>query len=61
MRVNLKIKHIKKKLNGTYRKKLDNSVALKYKWKASTSIEKGLAITINDYLKYFLFTKRKSF
>ena len=58
--VNLRIKHIKKKLDGTHRKKLDNSIALKYKWKASTSIKKGLSITVNDYLKYFLLTKRKS-
>ncbi len=49
--VNLKIKHVKKNLDGTKKKLLDISLAKKYGWKYKTSLEKGLSITINDYLK----------
>ena len=48
--VNLRIKYVKKSFNGTFRKKLDISLANSYKWKAKTPLEKGLLITINDYL-----------
>lgn len=48
--INLKIKYIKKNFNGTFRKKLDISLANSYNWKAKTSLEKGLLITINDFL-----------
>jgi len=49
--VNLKIKFVKKTLDGTRRKLLDVSLASKYGWKYKTSLEKGLSITINDYLQ----------
>jgi len=49
--VNLKINYKIKKPNGTMRKLLDVSLAKKYGWKYKTSLKKGLAITINDYLK----------
>ena len=49
--VNLKIVNEEKKLEGTYKKLLDVSLARKYGWAYKTSLEKGIAITINDYLK----------
>ena len=49
--VNLRINYINKSLNGTFRKKLDLTVASKYGWKAKTPIETGLLLTINDYLE----------
>ena len=57
--VNLKILNEKKKLEGTYRKLLDVSLAKKYGWSYKTSLDKGIAITINDYLekKYSLSQK----
>ena len=57
--VNLKIKYIKKNFNGTFRKKLDISLANSYKWKAKTPLKKGLLITINDFLSK-KFTKKTS-
>jgi GDP-L-fucose synthase len=49
--VDLGIKYINKSFNGTFRKKLDLTVASKYGWKAKTPIETGLLLTINDYLE----------
>jgi len=49
--VNFKINYIKEKPNGTMKKLLDVSLARKYGWRYKTSLKKGLAITINDYLK----------
>ena len=49
--VNLKIKHEKSNLDGTYRKLMDSSLAKKYGWKYKTDLDVGLAITINDYLE----------
>tara|TARA_B100001989_G_C24532857_1_gene462628 strand:- start:127 stop:1068 length:942 start_codon:yes stop_codon:yes gene_type:complete len=49
--VDLKIVHEKKKLEGTFKKLLDVSLAKKYGWASKTSLEKGISITINDYLK----------
>ena len=49
--INLKIINEKKKLEGTFRKLLDVSLAKKYGWVFKTSLEKGLSITINDYLE----------
>ena len=56
--VNLKIKHEKVKLDGTFRKLMDSSLAKKYGWKFKTNLDVGLSITINDYLKNQIF-KRK--
>ena len=49
--IDLKIRHEKKNLDGTFRKLLDTSLAKKYGWKFKTSLDIGLSITINDYLK----------
>ena len=52
--VNLKIINEKNKLEGTYKKLLDVSLAKKYGWSYKTSLEKGISITINDYLENIL-------
>jgi GDP-L-fucose synthase len=49
--VNLKIINEKNKLDGTFKKLLDVSLAKKYGWKAKTSLDKGISLTINDYLE----------
>ena len=49
--VNLSIIYEKQKLEGTYRKLLDVSLAKKYGWTYNTSLETGLSRTIIDYLK----------
>tara|TARA_Y100000591_G_scaffold319121_1_gene330792 strand:+ start:236 stop:1177 length:942 start_codon:yes stop_codon:yes gene_type:complete len=49
--VDLKIKYVNKNFNGTFRKKLDLTVASNYGWIAKTSIKAGLLLTINDYLE----------
>ena len=56
--VNLKIKHEKNNLDGTYRKLMDSSLAKKYGWKYKTDLSSGLAITINDYLEKQIFSKK---
>jgi GDP-L-fucose synthase len=57
--VNLKIKHEKINLDGTYRKLMDCSLAIKYGWKFKTDLDVGLSITINDYLKSQIFKQKK--
>ena len=49
--VNLSIVYERQKLEGTYRKLLDVSLAKKYGWTYKTSLETGLSRTIIDYLK----------
>ena len=49
--INLSIVYEKQKLEGTYRKLLDVSLAKKYGWTYKTSLELGLSKTIIDYLK----------
>ena len=49
--VYFEILYKKDKPNGTMRKLLDVSLAKKYGWTYKTSLEKGLSMTINDYLK----------
>ena len=49
--VDLKIINEKKKLEGTFKKLLDVSLAKKYGWVYKTPLEKGISITINDYLE----------
>tara|TARA_B100000029_G_scaffold514407_1_gene617092 strand:- start:1172 stop:2128 length:957 start_codon:yes stop_codon:yes gene_type:complete len=51
LRVKFNIIYEKNKLEGTYRKLLDTSLAKKYGWKHKTLLDKGLSITINDYLE----------
>tara|TARA_X000001036_G_C20649176_1_gene794259 strand:+ start:785 stop:1732 length:948 start_codon:yes stop_codon:yes gene_type:complete len=57
--VNLKIKHEKVNLDGTYRKLMHSSLAKKYGWKFKTNLDVGLSITINDYLKSQIFKQKK--
>ena len=57
LQVNLKIKYEKKNLKGTLRKKLDTSLASKYGWKPKTSLNKGLKITLSDFLEYNMLRK----
>ena len=57
--VNLKIKHGRNNLDGTYRKLMDSSLAKKYGWKYKTDLNTGLAITINDYLEKQIFLKKR--
>jgi GDP-L-fucose synthase len=49
--VKLNVKYINKNFNGTYRKKLDLTIASSYGWKAKTPIKKGITLTIKDYLE----------
>ena len=51
MGVKLNIKYVNKDFNGTYRKKLDLTIASRYGWKARTPIKKGITLTIKDYLE----------
>jgi GDP-L-fucose synthase len=51
--VKVKIKLDKTKPNGTPRKVIDCSLALKYGWKAKIDLEKGFALTYADFLKRF--------
>lgn len=46
----LKIKYQKNKLEGTYRKLLDSSLSKKYGWQSKTKLNKGLKLTVDDYL-----------
>ena len=56
--VKLRIINEKDKLEGTHKKLLDVSLAKKYGWKYKTSLEKGLALTINDYLEQIVLKKK---
>ena len=55
--VKLKIKFKNVKLDGTFRKLMDSSLAKKYGWKYKTDLKKGFTLTINDYLKKQVFNK----
>jgi len=46
-----KIKFDKSKPNGTQRKKLDLTLASKYKWRAKTNLSKGIQKTYESFLK----------
>jgi len=48
--VNLKIEYDKIKLDGTFRKLIDSSLARKYGWKPKVSLNEGLPLVIKDYL-----------
>ena len=45
-----KIKFDNKKPNGTPRKILDTSLALKYGWKSKTRLERAIKITYQNYI-----------
>ena len=53
--LNVKIKFKKNKPDGTYRKKLDLSKSKKLKWHPKTRFQKGLDITIKEFLKNYKF------
>jgi GDP-L-fucose synthase len=53
LNINLKINYVNKNLNGTPRKILDCSLARRFGWKSSYSLEQGLKITISDFIKNF--------
>ncbi len=55
--VNLKIINEKNKLEGTFKKLLDVSLAKKYGWQYKTPLEKGISLTINDYLENIILKK----
>lgn len=59
LKVNFKIKFEKKKLNGTPRKILDSNLAKNYGWVSKTTLEQGLSIAINDYLKKHIIERDK--
>ena len=56
--VNLKLKHKNTKLDGTYRKLMDSNLARKYGWNYKISLDQGIRITINDYLKKQIFLEK---
>lgn len=58
--VDLKIKHKNVKFDGTFRKLMDSSLAKKYGWRYRTDLEKGITLTINDYLKRQVFNKNQN-
>ena len=51
--VNLEIEFDKSKPNGTPRKILDVSLANKYGWKAKYSLDKGVDLTLKDFLSNY--------
>jgi len=57
--VKLRIIHKDVRLDGTYRKLIDSSLAKKYGWKPKTKLDVGLSITINDYLKKQVFINKQ--
>tara|TARA_B100000287_G_scaffold198352_1_gene187477 strand:- start:9 stop:953 length:945 start_codon:yes stop_codon:yes gene_type:complete len=58
LQLKLEIKHEYKNLDGTYRKLLDSSLAKKYGWKSKTSLEDGIGLAVNDFLKNYIENKR---
>ena len=56
--ISLKIKNIGLQPDGTYRKLIDSSLAKKYGWIHKTSLNKGISITINDFLKRQFFMSK---
>ena len=53
LKVNLKIKYIKKNLKGTPRKLLDCSIAKKLGWEAKIKIDQGLELSIKDFIENY--------
>ena len=58
LQLKLEIKHEYKNLDGTYRKLLDSSLAKKYGWKSKTSLEDGIGLAVNDFLKNYIENKK---
>ena len=53
LNIKLKINYVNRNLNGTPRKILDCSLARRFGWKSSYSLDEGLQITISDFIKNF--------
>ena len=51
LKVNIKIKYDKSKLNGTPRKILNSSIAINYGWRAKINLNSGFDKVINSYIK----------
>lgn len=56
--VNLKIRYDKKKPNGTPRKILNLKLSKKYGWKPIFTLDKGLELTIKDYIEKMNYEKK---
>ena len=52
--IKIKIKFIKKKLNGTPRKILNTNLAKKYGWKSKYNLNKGFDLTYKEFLKVYM-------
>ena len=61
LQLKLEIKHEYKNLDGTYRKLLDSSLAKKYGWKSKTSLEDGIGLAVNDFLKNYIENKNNNY
>ena len=51
LKVNIKIKYDKSKLNGTPRKILNSSIAINYGWRTKINLNSGFDKLINSYIK----------
>ena len=51
LKVKVKFELDKSKPNGTFRKKLDNTLSAKYGWRAHRDLEKSILLTYKDFLK----------
>ena len=51
LKCDVKIKFERNKPDGTFRKKLDISLASKYGWRPKTTLKEGFRITFNDFKK----------
>ena len=51
LNVRMKITYDKKKPNGTPRKIVDTSLAMKYGWKSKFNLDNGFNLTFKDFLK----------
>ena len=51
MNVKLRVSYDKNKPNGVKRKKLDNTISKRLKWKPAISLEQGFETVYRDYLK----------
>ena len=51
LNVRMKITYDKKKPNGTPRKIMDTSLAMKYGWKSKFNLDNGFNLTFKDFLK----------
>ena len=55
----MKIKFDKKKPNGTPRKVVDTTLAQRYGWKSKFDLDQGFELTLKDFLKKTVKSKKK--